>query len=117
MKEWKQPPVFTLQRTISLQCIYSVLVAKNHQKFQLGSLVFPSQIFFNNINHGYRAGILKNYLWLLPFFMAVATYCYFFFYVGFLSRTFTNHRTAGEGGGHFINSSLPLPPASQTLRH
>ena len=41
----------------------------------------------------------------------------FFFYGGFLSRTFTNHRTSGEGGGHFINSSLPLPPASQTLRH
>ena len=41
----------------------------------------------------------------------------FFFYLGFLSRRFTNHRTAGEGGGHFFNSSLPLPPASQTLRH
>ena len=41
----------------------------------------------------------------------------FFFYLSFLSRTFTNHRTAGEGGGHFFNSSLPLPPASQTLRH
>ena len=39
------------------------------------------------------------------------------FYLGFLSRIFTNHRTAGEGGGHFFNSSLPLPPASQTLRH
>ena len=35
----------------------------------------------------------------------------------FLSRTFTNHRTPGEGGGHFFNSSLPLPPTSQTLRH
>ena len=32
------------------------------------------------------------------------------------SRT-TNDRTAGEGRGHFFNSSLPLPPASQTLRH
>ena len=42
---------------------------------------------------------------------------FFYFYVGFLSQTFTNHRAAGEGGGHFINSSLPLPPASQTLRH
>ena len=41
----------------------------------------------------------------------------FFFYVGFLSRRFTNHRTAGDGGGHSINSSLPLPPALQTLRH
>ena len=43
----------------------------------------------------------------------------FFFYLGFLSRTFTNHWTAGEGRGHFLNSSLPLPPASpsQTFRH
>ena len=41
----------------------------------------------------------------------------FFSYVGFLSRTFTNHRTAGEGEGHFFNSLLPLPPASQTLGH
>ena len=40
-----------------------------------------------------------------------------FFYVNFLSQTFTNHRTPGEGGGHFINSSLPLPHASQTHRH
>ena len=42
---------------------------------------------------------------------------FFFSYLDFLSRTFTNHRTAGEGGGHFFNSSLPLPPASQTLKH
>ena len=41
----------------------------------------------------------------------------FFFYLGFLSRTFTIHRTAGEGGGYLFNSSLPLPPASRTLRH
>ena len=39
---------------------------------------FPSQIFFNDINHGYRAAILKkNYLWLLPFYMVVATYFYY----------------------------------------
>ena len=25
--------------------------------------------------------------------------------------------TAGKGGGYFFNSSLPLPPTSQTLRH
>ena len=38
---------------------------------------FPSQIYFNDTNHGYRAAILKkNYLWLLPFYMAVATYFY-----------------------------------------
>ena len=40
-----------------------------------------------------------------------------FFYLGFLSRTFTIHGTAGEGGGYLFNSSLPLPPASRTLRH
>ena len=40
----------------------------------------------------------------------------FFFYLDFLSRPVTNHRTAGEGGGHFFNFSLPLPPASQALR-
>ena len=44
--------------------------------------------------------------------------CFFFFiYLGFLSRTFTIHGTAGEGGEYLFNSSLPLPPASQTLRH
>ena len=42
---------------------------------------------------------------------------YFFVYLGFLSQTFTIHRTAREGGGYLFNSSLPLPPASQTHRH
>ena len=42
---------------------------------------------------------------------------FLFFYQGFFSRTLTNHMTAEEGGGHFFNSSLPIPPASQTLRH
>ena len=41
----------------------------------------------------------------------------FFFCLGFLSRTLTNHRAAGEGGEHFFNSSLPLPAASRTLRY
>ena len=40
-----------------------------------------------------------------------------FFYLGFLSRPFTTHRTAREGGENFFNYSLPLPPASQTFRH
>ena len=42
---------------------------------------------------------------------------FFYFYLGFLLRPFTNHGAAGEGGWHFFNSSLPLPPASQTFRH
>ena len=44
-------------------------------------------------------------------------YICIFFCLRFLSRAFTNHRTAGEGGGHSFNSSIPLPLASQTLRH
>ena len=36
---------------------------------------FPSQIFFNDINLVYRAAVLKKkILWLLPFYMVVATY-------------------------------------------
>ena len=39
---------------------------------------FPSDIFFDDINHGYRAVTLKkNSLWLLPLFMAVAAYSYY----------------------------------------
>ena len=49
--------------------------------------------------------------WCFSFFFV------FFFYLGFLSRTFTIHGIAGEGGGYQFNSSLPLPPASQALRH
>ena len=40
-----------------------------------------------------------------------------FFYLGFLSQIFTIHRTAGEVGGYFFISFLPLPLASQTFRH
>ena len=32
----------------------------------------------------------------------------YFFYLGFLSRTFTIHRTAGKGGGYPFNYSVPL---------
>ena len=39
----------------------------------------------------------------------------FFFYLAFLSRIFTIHRTPGEGGGYLFISFLPIPPASQTL--
>ena len=57
-----------------------MLVAKNHQKIRLRCLVheFPFTDIFNDINHAYRAAILKKKcLWLLPFYMAVATYCYY----------------------------------------
>ena len=54
---------------------------------------------------------LHSNIYLLSFFLSF----FIFFYLGFLSRTFTIHSAAGEGGGHFLNSSLPLPPASRAL--
>ena len=70
------------------------------------------------ISSGWRtAGItnaLKNGETCLE--QSYSTSVFFFFFslsgLGFLSQPFTNHSTAGEGGGHFFNSSLPLPPAS-----
>ena len=39
---------------------------------------FSSQIFFNDINHGYKAALLeKSSLWLLSIYMDVACYCYY----------------------------------------
>ena len=34
----------------------------------------------------------------------------------FLFPTFTVHMTAGKGGRHLFNSSLPLPPTSEAFR-
>ena len=39
---------------------------------------FQAQVLFNNINHDYKAAILKeNYSWLLPFYTTVAAYFYY----------------------------------------
>ena len=70
----------------SLLYIYSVPVTKNHRTSNqdVQFMNFPSQIFSNDINHGYRVAVLKkNSLWLLPFYMVVAT----FFYYEKVSRT------------------------------
>ena len=42
-----------------------------------------------------------------------------YLFISFLSTLFMNHRTAEErgAGGHFFNSSLPLPSILQTHRH
>ena len=71
--------------------------------------------FFKFIFH-----LVHNHIHYICFasnYKSIYIYIYIFFYVGFLARTFANHRTAREGEGHFFNSSLPLPPASQKLRH
>ena len=55
-----------------LQCIYSLFVVENHQKFRSGCLVheFPFKCIFKDINHGYRTAILRK-----TFLGCLATYC------------------------------------------
>ena len=63
-----------------LQYIYSVLVTKTHQKIRSICLVHEFSfiyIFLNNMNHGYRAAILKKHLWLLSYYLTVVTYFYY----------------------------------------
>ena len=58
------------------QYIYSMLVGKNHQKSLAHEFSFTD--FFNDINHGYKAALLKkNFLWLLSIYMDVASYSYY----------------------------------------
>ena len=59
----------------------------------------------------------RNILEIFWSFLSLFGSYNFFFYLDFLSGTFTIHRIAGIGGSYFPNSSLPLPPASQRLRH
>ena len=72
------------------------------------------QVFQSNSFNGEDLMVLFNWGWTR---LINNLFFFFFFYLGFLSRTFTIHRIAWEGGGYFFNSSLPLRPASQTLRH
>ena len=59
---------------------YNILVDKNHQKIRSRCFAhgFSFTDFFNDINHGYKAALLKkNFLWLLSIYMDVASYSYY----------------------------------------
>ena len=62
------------------------------------SSTYTESLFLHVVNHN------------LPYLFSC-----FFFYLVFLSRIFTIHRTAGEGGGYLLISFLPVLPASQKL--
>ena len=47
----------------------------------------------------------------------VVSVFFLFFLSGFSFTTIYESQNCREGGRHFFNSSLPFPPASQTLRH
>ena len=74
-KDWKQPSVVILQQVnfcnIFILCSWLRIIRRSNQGVQF-------MIFFNNINHGYKAGLLKKTsLWLLSFYMDVASCCYY----------------------------------------
>ena len=71
-----QPPVVILQQAnfynIFILCLWQRIIRRSDYD------VSSSQIFFNDINHGYRAASLKkNDLWMHPFYMTAASYCYY----------------------------------------
>ena len=79
-KEQKQPPVVFLQQAnicnIFILCLQIRFISRSDQGIYL--MNFPSQIYFNDFNHGYKAALLKkNFLWLLSVFVDVASYCYY----------------------------------------
>ena len=79
-KEWKQPPVVILQQAnfcnIFILCLQIRIIRRSDQGVQ--HINFPSQIFFKDINHGYKVVLLKkNSLQLLSIYMDVASYCYY----------------------------------------
>ena len=62
---------------------------------------FPSKLFYSKFGN---CSIFSKLDQIIHFF---------FFYHGFLSRTLTIHRTAGEGRGTIFYSNLPLPSAHE----
>ena len=76
-----------------LQYIYSVLLAKNHQKIRSRCLVheFFFTDIFNDINHGYRAAFLKKsfcgcfrFIWL---WLVIAIACFLSFLILFQQQS------------------------------
>ena len=60
-------------RNIFILCLWLRIIRTSDQGVSF--MNFPSQIFFNDINHGYKTVIMeKNSLWLFLFYMAVATF-------------------------------------------
>ena len=121
---------------LSVRLIVNISSKMNHQiliVFLIDWNVFGLFLFvffcFNhivkitNVDSIFNVDIFDMHFFFYTHDLQVQNFCNkwiasdFFFYLGFLSQPFTNHRTTGEGGGHFFNSSLPCPPASQTLRY
>ena len=121
-------------------CVYGcTLSASVSFLLPLSSSIFSFISFSSvSVNHSYLQTLLvikqplfsykktDLYYFILPAFFSdiliilisiMNVFSSFFSIWAFFHDTLTNHRTAGKGGGYFFNSSLPLPPTSQTLRY
>ena len=74
-------------------------IDKTHDVTMEGEEKLPS-----NLDMDYTGFVLLSLITCFQF-----TNIYIFYYMGFLLRIFTIHRTAGEGGGYLFYSSLRLP--------
>ena len=61
---------------------------------------------FTNTEDSISPNDLMSFQWQIGCGIVTFSCFSFFFYMGFLSKTFTIHRTAGEGVGYLFNSSL-----------
>ena len=65
-KERKPPPVVILQQAIFynifIPCLWIRIISRSNQGVQF--MNFISQILFDHINLGFRAAILKKFIWL-----------------------------------------------------
>ena len=115
-KHTKHCPVPLVPMTVDLQVILNEVLAKHKTlrvptkpiRLEHGSVspfTFPS-VAQSRVYSKCSWWLLFSYIGLVS-----SVRSFFFFYLGFLSRLFTNHRTAREGRGHFFNSLLPLSPA------
>ena len=109
--------MFTWKRSHHISILSQRSPAKKRGKGYMATI--PFQIYgidlFQKLELSYQA--YRSSAEILEGITQTYKFRQFFLCLVFLSPTRECFRTAGEGRGYFINSSLPLLPASQTLRH
>ena len=104
-EEWRTNKRMSTVSIYRRSRLYKVFLCKSVLELKIGSVLRSQPVTTLTFTAGGPRRPCKS------------SFFFFFLYLGFLPQPFTNHWTAGKGGGYFFNSSLPLPPVSRTLRH